>query len=298
LWTRKIIEDSRFIVGKPSGAGSGAEPGKINALPEMRRIVVAIDPSGGNTTEVGIMTAGEGADGHIYVLRDSSMLAPKPHDWAQRAIATYYEFSADRILGERNYGGDMVEETLRNVDEVVSYKAVNASRGKLVRAEPVLALFQQFKMHLVCRCGRNPCLEFADLEEELVTYTAEPGQKSPNRLDAMVWAGIELSGSGALGLLDLVKSGKMVELMARTNPSIAPMTPSGKISMNKISVASNLAAVATGEETPRCPKCQSVSVHDLPMTEKRCRACGHQWFPHGKPPLQLPLGGRRITLEK
>jgi len=272
LWTRAIIEQSRYR----------------GALPEMRRIVVAIDPSGGNTTEVGIVAAGEAENGHIYVLRDSSMRAPKPHDWAQRGIQLYYELSADRLIAERNYGGDMVEETIRNVDENVSYKDVNASRGKLVRAEPVLALFQQERMHLVCRCGRNPCLEFADLEEELVTYTAAPGQKSPNRLDAMVWCGIELSGSGSLGLLDYFKSGKAEEQMART--------PYGSI--QKLAKPTDVAEVAVADQTPRCPKCSSVTVQQLPMTEMRCQACAHQWFPKGNPTFQRPLGGRRITLDK
>jgi hypothetical protein len=122
----------------------------------------------------------EGEDGHFYILQDASMLASRPKDWAETAIRVYYSWQADRIIAERNYGGDMVEETLRNVDEHVSYKDVNASRGKLVRAEPVLALFQQNKMHLVGT--------FPELEDELCSYTAAPGQKSPNRLDACLEA--------------------------------------------------------------------------------------------------------------
>jgi ATP:corrinoid adenosyltransferase len=259
LWTRKILEDSR-----------------VTAVPcELRRIVVAIDPSGGNTTEVGIGAAGEGMDGHIYVLRDSSMKAARPKDWAQRAIQLYYELLADRIIGERNYGGDMVEETLRNVDENVSYHDVNASRGKLVRAEPVLALFQQNKMHLVGH--------FPELEEELCSYTAAPGQKSPNRLDWMVWAGIELTGQGSLGLLDLFKSGRVA-----------------KLANAKLAAAGSLAAVMTNDKTPKCEHCQAVTLAVLSRgpqfeggIEYRCQNCGMQ---QPKPKI-VALGGRRISLE-
>lgn len=264
LWTRKIIEDSR-----------------VDKAPEQfRRIVVGIDPSGGNTTEVGIMTAGEGEDGHYYVLQDDSMTATRPKEWAQRAIWTYYARQADRIIAERNYGGDMVSETIRNIDENVSYHDVSASRGKLVRAEPVLALFQQKKMHLVG--------EFPELEEELCSYTASPGQKSPNRLDAMVWCGIELSGSGALGLLDLFKSGRAQE--------IADKPPVGKIT--KVA-SSTMGAVATNDETPSCTGCGNKILQIIGGGQLRCQNCGHQQWPNGvKPEFQRPLGGRRIELEK
>jgi len=271
LWTRKIIEESR-----------------VKAVPcEMRRVVVAVDPSGGNLTEVGIMAAGEGADGHYYVLRDASMKASRPKEWAQRAVNLYYELLADRVIAERNYGGDMVEETLRNVDENVSYHDVVSSRGKLVRAEPILALFQQNKMHLVCRCGQSPCREFAELEEELVTYTAEAGQKSPNRLDAMVFAGTELSGMGSLGLLDLFKSGRAGKMAERE--------------IAKIKTSTSLAAIATNDKTPRCTNCGSLTLSVLSRgpqfdggIEYRCQACGNQ-FPK---PTVLGIGARRITLEK
>lgn len=155
LWTRKIIEDSRFIVTQG------------NQLPELRRVVIGIDPSGGNTTEVGMVASAEGMDGQYYILRDITIKAARPREWAQRAINNYYEMQADRVIAEDNYGGQMVEETLRNVDENVSFSNVHATRGKLIRAEPILALFQQKRMHLVCQCGQNPCMEFANLEEEM-----------------------------------------------------------------------------------------------------------------------------------
>ena len=141
LWTRKILEESR-VEGR---FGNNALTLQDGTQVEMRRIVIAIDPSGGNTTEVGIVAAAEGMNGHYYVLRDASLKAARPKEWAQRACNLYYELLADRVIAERNYGGDMVEETLRNVDETVSYKDVNASKGKLVRAEPVLALFRKIR---------------------------------------------------------------------------------------------------------------------------------------------------------
>jgi hypothetical protein len=242
LWTRKIIEDSR-----------------VKVMPcESRRIVIGIDPSGGNTTEVGIGVAAEGTDGHIYFLHDGSMKAARPKQWAQRAIQLYYAHQADRVVAERNYGGDMVEETLRNVDENVSYKDVTASRGKLVRAEPILALFQQKKMHLVG--------EWPELEEELVTYTADPRQKSPNRLDAMVWCGAELIGSGTLGLLDFYKTGRAQKVL-EDRPVIASSKP---------------------EETKpvfACTNCKETTLQNVVGGgQVRCNHCGTQYWPDGKVP--------------
>lgn len=274
LWTRKILEESR-----------------VDQMPcAARRIVVAIDPSGGNMTEVGIMVGAEGEDGQYYVLRDGSMKAARPKDWAQRSVGLYYEYLADRIIGERNYGGDMVEETLRTVDENVSYKDVNASRGKLVRAEPVLALFQQGKMHIVRKASSR---EFEELETELCSYTAAPGQKSPNRLDAMVWVGIELSGSGALGLLDLFKSGRAEKIMAMPPVMIPPHAGSATV---KVSGATTVASVTTNDQTPACPKCQAIIIQ-MVAGQLRCGQCAHQWIP-GKPATEKPLGGRAIYFQK
>jgi hypothetical protein len=288
LWTRKIIEDSRVTRAHFQNVLGGHEA--------MRRIVVAVDPSGGNVTEVGIMTAGEAADGQIYVFQDDSMRAPRPKDWATMAIRTYYAYRADRIIAERNFGGDMVEETLRNVDESVSYHDVVSSRGKLVRAEPILALFQQNKMHLVGN--------FPELEDELCSYTAAAGQKSPNRLDAMVFAGTELSGMGALGLLDLFKSGRAGKLMGRQPVAMTPM-PHGEVrrtggtSVEKIAGATTLGGVVTNDQTPACTECGNKLLQIIGGGQLRCQQCGHQQWPGGKAPeFQRPLGGRRINLGK
>jgi phage terminase large subunit-like protein len=156
----------------------------------MRRVVVALDPSGGagpSHDEQGIIVAGLGVDGQIYVLADRSC-SLSPHGWASRAVAAYREFDADRIVAEKNYGGDMVESTIRQVDKQVPVKVITASRGKVQRAEPVAALYEQ---HLVHHVGPMPTLD-----DQLTTWTPLDGT-SPDRLDALVWAVTELTSGQA-----------------------------------------------------------------------------------------------------
>ena len=169
LWKRAQIEQCRVL-----------------QAPELLRIVIAVDPEAvlaeGNA-ETGIVAAGYGKDKQYYVLDDLSLRA-SPHGWASRAIVGYHRYRADRIVGEVNQGGDMVEHTLRTVEAGVPYKAVRASRGKQARAEPIAALYEQGKVHHV---GSFPALE-----DQLCQWT--PGDPSPDRLDALVWALTELSG--------------------------------------------------------------------------------------------------------
>lgn len=151
-------------------------------LPPMKRVVVGVDPSGTATgDECGIVVAGLGHDGLGYVLADFSLQA-SPAEWAARAVQAYHDHLADRIVAEANFGGDMVEITIRSVDRRVSYKKVTASRGKLVRAEPVAALYEQQKIR---HAGAFP-----ELENEMTNWV--PGEASPNRMDALVWALTEL----------------------------------------------------------------------------------------------------------
>ena len=160
---------------------------RIEEAPDLQRIVVAIDPavtSGEEADETGIVVAGRGTDGRFYVLEDATFRG-SPDKWMRRAVDLYYLYKADRIIAETNNGGDLVERLLRTIDRGVSYKKVNASRGKLVRAEPVAALYEQEK---VSHVGL-----FTSLEDQLCTYTG--GGKSPDRLDALVWAITELSTS-------------------------------------------------------------------------------------------------------
>jgi phage terminase large subunit-like protein len=160
------------------------EANRVRTAPSLIRIVVAIDPavsSGPDSAETGIVAAGLGADGHGYVLADKSLMGT-PKAWAAEATGLYYLLKADRILAEVNNGGDMVESTVRMYDEAVAYKAVHASRGKATRAEPVSALYEQNKVHHV------GC--FPELEDQMCSWM--PGDKSPDRMDALVWALTEL----------------------------------------------------------------------------------------------------------
>lgn len=157
----------------------------------LKRIVVAIDPSttsDAESAECGIVAAGLGEDDHGYVLEDVSGVL-SPDAWARRAVGAYERLEADRIVAEVNNGGDLVETVIRTVDKNVSYSAVHASRGKHTRAEPVAALYEQKKVHHVGG--------FAKLEDQMCTWDAVSGQKSPDRMDALVWALTELMIGGA-----------------------------------------------------------------------------------------------------
>jgi len=168
LWTRKTIEDYRVL-----------------NIPELDRIVVALDPSttsGGD--EAGIIVAGSHGE-HGYVLADESLQA-SPLVWAKAAITAYHKHKADLIVAEKNQGGEMVEITIHQVDPDVPVTLVHASRGKQARAEPVSAKAEKGLVHHV---GSFPALE-----DELCLWV--PGDESPNRLDAMVWAMTELMFKG------------------------------------------------------------------------------------------------------
>ena len=157
--------------------------------PDLSRVVVAIDPavsSREGSDETGIIVAGRDECGHGFVLEDLSGRY-EPAGWAQAAINTYYRHGADRIVAETNNGGDMVENTLRTIDENVSYSAVHASRGKFIRAEPIAALYEQSRVHHVGT--------FAELEDQLTSFTADIDRSklgSPDRVDALVWGLTEL----------------------------------------------------------------------------------------------------------
>jgi phage terminase large subunit-like protein len=157
---------------------------RVSKHPELKRIVVGVDPSVTATeesAETGIIVVGVGLDDHGYVLQDRSLRAT-PNEWMGEAIAGYYVFKADRVVAEVNNGGDLIETLLRNIDESVSYKAVRASRGKQTRAEPVSSLYERGLVHHV---GTMP-----DLEDQMCNWC--PGEPSPDRMDALVWACTEL----------------------------------------------------------------------------------------------------------
>jgi predicted phage terminase large subunit-like protein len=165
---------------------------RVATLPwgNLQRVVVAIDPavsSGEDSDETGIIVAGVDANGIAYVLADESGRFA-PHEWAQKAIGLYKKHNADRIVAEVNNGGAMVESTLRSIDPNVSYKAVHASRGKVTRAEPISALYEQGKVH---HLGT-----FQQLEDQMAAFTSDFSRASagysPDRCDALVWAITEL----------------------------------------------------------------------------------------------------------
>jgi phage terminase large subunit-like protein len=161
--------------------GAQIEALRVAAAPDLVRVCVAIDPSvtsGPNSDEVGIIVAGLGADGHGYILRDLSGRM-SPDDWAQRAVAGFDHYKADKIIAEANNGGDLILSVMRTVRLNVPIEKVHAARGKITRAEPVAALYEQGKVHHVGG--------FADLEQEMTNYVAGESV-SPNRMDALVWA--------------------------------------------------------------------------------------------------------------
>jgi phage terminase large subunit-like protein len=179
--------DAELIADDPDALWKrdGIEALRVKRAPELLRVVVAIDPpagkgKGGNAC--GLVCAGLGEDGRCYVLDDLSVNGLRPAQWAKRAVMLYHAREADRIVAEVNQGGAMVEQVLREVDETVAYRAVHATRGKRARAEPVAALYEQGR---VSHVGAFP-----DLEDEMCS-AIEDG-KSPDRLDALVWAVTEL----------------------------------------------------------------------------------------------------------
>ncbi len=161
------------------------DPFRIYSAPDLKRIVVGVDPSvssTGSQDECGIVAAGVGFDGQYYVLKDASGLFT-PSEWGRVSVGEYKNHKADRIIAEVNQGGDLVEMNIHNADQSVPVKKVRATRGKLLRAEPVAALYEEGKVHHVGR--------FPELEREMTTFTGDGD--SPNRLDALVWALTELS---------------------------------------------------------------------------------------------------------
>ena len=158
-------------------------------IPELSRIVVAIDPAvtgGKNSDETGIVVAGRAAHGQKYYVLEDATLRGSPDQWISRAIAKYHQYEADRIVAEVNQGGDMVQKLILDSDRSVAYKAVRATRGKMLRAEPIAALYEREQ---VFHAGRFP-----ELEEQMIFYNGS-GNVSPDRLDALVWAITELSQS-------------------------------------------------------------------------------------------------------
>jgi len=169
LWKRSMIDEHRHT----------------GTLPNLVRIVVGVDPAvtGSETSdETGIVVVGKDAAGHLYVLGDHSVRGT-PLDWAKRVAWAVDKHGADRVIGETNNGGDLVEVNLRTVSKTLPFKKVTASRGKYVRAEPIAALYEKGEVHHVGA--------FPELEDQMCEWVS--GDESPDRMDALVWAITELS---------------------------------------------------------------------------------------------------------
>jgi predicted phage terminase large subunit-like protein len=179
LWTYELLDQQRILDGK---------------IPEMVRIVVAVDPSGvagdedTRSDEIGIVVCGLGKDGRGYILEDlSGRMAPAM--WGKAIVSAFDRHQADAVVAETNFGGAMVQEIVRSaasdperkVGGTVPFREVKASRGKIARAEPISALFEQQKISLVGR--------FAELEDQLLAMTTAGyiGSRSPDRADAAIW---------------------------------------------------------------------------------------------------------------
>ncbi len=174
LWTREGLDKTRRS--------------KSDKLPDMQRVVVAIDPAGKSqeaaisdgTAETGIIVAGLGVDGRGYILADETC-ALSPNGWARRAVSCYDMYSADAIVAETNQGGEMIKSVIKSVRDVPVIE-VTASRGKVTRAEPIAALYEQGRISHVGA--------FADLEDQMVLFTplGIAGDTTGDRVDALVWA--------------------------------------------------------------------------------------------------------------
>jgi len=179
LWNATMIEESRI---------------REDELPELERIIVAVDPAASSnegSDEHGICVVGlaRNEDGYAqgYVLEDASCRG-RPEEWAKVAVRMYRKWQADRIVAEKNQGGEMVETVIKTADRSVPVKLVHASRGKVVRAEPMSALYEQGRIHHVGR--------FDKLEDQMCSFSSDvvrsASEGSPDRVDALVWGLTEL----------------------------------------------------------------------------------------------------------
>jgi predicted phage terminase large subunit-like protein len=178
LWNRSGLERARATSGGP---------------PPLVRTVVAVDPAvtaHDGSDETGIVVAGVtslGRDGEFWVLEDGSGRY-SPDDWARRAITLWRSHAADALVCEVNQGGDMVRATLGTVDPNVPVRSVRATKGKRLRAEPIAALYEQGRV--------RHAKPLQALEDQMVGFTGDPSEGSPDRLDALVWALTELAFGG------------------------------------------------------------------------------------------------------
>lgn len=193
-------ERQRFLKGEFQDDAEGAlfkytdiSKYRVQVAPNLRIVGVGIDPAvtahdGSNHT--GIIAAGVakvGDEDHYYILDDASMVGT-PAEWAREVVSCYHKNEANIVIAEINQGGDLVEANLRTVAPLIPYKAVRATRGKAVRAEPVATACEKGRLHMVG--------QFVDLEDEMTSWAPASGEDSPDRFDAMVWIVRHLMESG------------------------------------------------------------------------------------------------------
>ncbi len=173
LWSNELIEEARL-------------PEDTNR--ELSTIYIAVDPAvtaNENSDETGIVVVGKDFNNQYYVIEDLSG-RHSAEKWGRIVVNAFYEYQADRVIAEVNNGGDLVERLIRNIDNNVPYRSVRATRGKILRAEPISALYEQRRVHHIG--------SFPELESQMCSYTGETNT-SPDRLDALVWGITELSKS-------------------------------------------------------------------------------------------------------
>jgi phage terminase large subunit-like protein len=166
---------------------------RVVETPPLSRIVIGVDPavsSGGASDETGIVAAGRSLDDNYFVLSDAS-LRGTPLEWAQAVVAEYKRHRADRVVAEVNNGGDLIVANLRRVAPDIPCRTVHAARGKIIRAEPIAALYEQGRVH---HAGL-----FTELEEQMCSYNPATAKSSPDRMDALVWALTDLSNTSSVG---------------------------------------------------------------------------------------------------
>jgi len=190
MWTDDTLDKCRVDLDSTLSA---SDHRRLPALPErvyISRIVIAVDPAGSSGTgadETGIMVFALASNGHGYLLEDSSGKYA-PLQWAKKVSDLYQLYQANLVVAEKNFGGEMVESTLRTVNHLLPIKLIHASKGKTLRAEPVAALYEKGKIHHV-----NPPFHFRELESQMLTFNGQPSTKArkDDRLDALTWAATE-----------------------------------------------------------------------------------------------------------
>jgi PBSX family phage terminase large subunit len=172
LWNSEIINNNRVLE---------------HQVPQIQRMLLGVDPAvtaHKDSDETGIIRAGKGTNGHYYIFEDETGIYT-PNQWGQRVVRSWHENRLDKVVAEVNQGGDLVESNIRNIDRNVQVKKVHAFRGKILRAEPIVGLYEMGLVHHVGILD--------SLETEMTEWDAKSGAPSPNRIDALVHVLTELS---------------------------------------------------------------------------------------------------------